>query len=360
MNLLDLDEEDMKSYFTELGEKAFHGLQTFKWIHQQGSRDFTQMTNLSKKLRQLLSESLRMDVPEIIREQVSQDGTRKWLLKLGDGNCIETVFIPENDRGTLCVSSQVGCALNCQFCSTAQQGFNRNLTVSEIIGQVWVAARRLSPKTITHERVITNVVLMGMGEPLLNFDNVVKAMNVMMSTNAYSLSKYRVTLSTVGIVPAIRKLSQVSEVSLAVSLHAANDELRNHLVPINKKYPLEELMAVCKEFYCKKKRPITMEYVMLDAVNDSPQDAKSLISILGDIPVKVNLIPFNPFPHSPFKRPPQDRIQAFSEILLKKGLNTRIRKTRGDDIDAACGQLVGRFTEKTRRRVTLPVVMVEN
>ena len=351
-NLLEFDRSALKAYFAELGEKPYHGDQVFKWIHQFGITDFNAMTNLSKNLRARLQEQAIIKPLEVSLEQISHDGTVKWLLKLEDGNCIETVYIPEEGRGTLCVSSQVGCALNCTFCSTAQQGFNRNLSVAEIIGQVWLAVRRLSAIAGRHDRHVTNVVMMGMGEPLLNFDNVVVAMEIMMDDFAYSLSKYRVTLSTSGVVPAMQELAKISEVSLAVSLHAPNDKLRDILVPINKKYPLEELMAVCRDYFSQRgdsKRQITMEYVMLAGINDSPELARQLVKTLRGIPAKVNLIPFNPFPNAQYRRSSMAVINQFRDILSAAGLNTITRKTRGDDIDAACGQLVGRVQDRTSR-----------
>jgi 23S rRNA (adenine2503-C2)-methyltransferase len=349
-NLLNFDRKGLQAFFSDLGEKSFRADQVMKWIHFYGVTDFAQMTNLSKALRQILQEQAIIELPEITMEQLSKDGTCKWLLRLNDGNCIETVFIPEDGRGTLCVSSQVGCALNCTFCSTAQQGFNRNLTTAEIIGQVWMAVRRLSEQSGEHDRHVTNVVMMGMGEPLLNFDNVLSAMNIMMDDFAYSLSKYRVTLSTSGVVPAMEQLSKLSDVALAVSLHAPNDALRNELVPLNKKYPLKELLAICKTYYGNdKKRKITMEYVMLEGINDSQEHADQLINILHGVPAKVNLIPFNPFPNTKYKRSKQVIIDKFRERLMRAGLITITRKTRGDDIDAACGQLAGRVQDRTKR-----------
>lgn len=360
INLLDLDRQDLATYFISMGEKSFRGGQVLQWIHQQGLVDFSAMTNLSKSMRQLLQTQVTVKTPEKEVEQISSDGTHKWLLRLQDGNCIETVYIPEPGRGTLCVSSQVGCSLTCSFCSTAQQGFNRNLTVGEIIGQVWFAVRRLSATAGKHDRHITNVVMMGMGEPLLNFDNVVKAMNIMMDDLAYGLSKYRITLSTSGVVPALRELSACSNVSLAVSLHAPNDALRDQLVPINKKYPLKELMAVCKDYYHgDPRRQITMEYVMLAGVNDTIAHARELVALLRGIPAKVNLIPFNPFPNTHYQRSSTEAINAFRAILVKADLNTITRKTRGDDIDAACGQLVGKVQDRTSRsrRLRIPVAV---
>lgn len=360
INLLDFNREDMAQFFIELGDKPYRATQVLQWLHQRGIRNLSEMTNLSKALRQRLSELTVIQLPEIVFDQQSQDGTRKWLLKLHDGNCIETVFIPEDDRGTLCVSSQVGCALNCSFCSTAQQGFNRNLTVSEIIGQVWLATRLLSPNGADHDHTVTNVVMMGMGEPLLNFDAVVKAMDIMMDDFAYGLSKRRVTLSTSGVVPALKKLAEVSDVSLAVSLHAPTDELRDILVPINKKYPLKELLATCKDYYKDDpRRRITFEYVMLNGINDTPEHARGLIKILHEIPAKINLIPFNPFPQTQYQRSSNNVIKRFQEILSEAGLVTITRKTRGDDIDAACGQLVGKVQDRTRRSQRLQQIKLE-
>lgn len=349
-NLLDFNREAMQLFFADLGEKPYRAQQLMQWIHQRGVKDIDAMSNLSVALRERLKAITSVELPEIIFDKISQDGTRKWLLRLKDGNCVETVFIPEANRGTLCISSQVGCALNCSFCSTAQQGFNRNLTVAEIIGQVWIAVRFLAGESLYHDRTVSNIVMMGMGEPLLNFENVVKAMDIMMDDFAYGFSKRRVTLSTSGIVPALQKLSEVSEVALAVSLHAPNDELRNRLVPINKKYPLKELLAVCRNYFKKdSRRRITMEYVMLEGVNDQIEHARQLIKILQGIPVKVNLIPFNPFPNTIYRRSSKATIDQFREHLLKAGINTITRKTRGEDIDAACGQLVGRVQDRSYR-----------
>lgn len=349
-NLLDLNRQDMSAFFAEIGEKPYRTQQVLQWLHQYGVSNIDEMTNLSKSLREKLKEIAEIKLPEIVLDQHSEDGTHKWLLRLADGNCIETVFIPEDDRGTLCVSSQVGCALNCSFCSTAQQGFNRNLTVAEIIGQVWIAVRTLATDGKRHDHTVSNVVMMGMGEPLLNFDNVVKAMDLMMDDFSYGLSKRRVTLSTSGVVPAMKELSEVSDVALAVSLHAPTDELRDILVPINKKYPLKELLETCRHYFKgDSRRRITMEYVMLDGINDQPEHARQLIKILQGIPVKMNLIPFNPFPNTQYKRSPKPVIDRFREILSKAGYTTITRKTRGDDIDAACGQLVGKVQDRTYR-----------
>lgn len=350
VNLLDLNRADMSAYLQSLGEPPYRSTQILQWLHQRGISDLAQMTNLSKSLREKLQQETIIKTPEVVLRQDSKDGTCKWVLRLFDGNCIEMVYIPEDDRGTLCVSSQVGCALNCSFCSTAQQGFSRNLTVAEIIGQVYVAARQLATDGKTHDRHVTNVVMMGMGEPLLNFESVVKAMDLMMDDFAYGLSKRRVTLSTSGVVPAMLELKKMSSVSLAVSLHAPNDELRNELVPINKKYQIKELMAVCKDYFeDEARRVVTFEYVMLDGVNDTDLHAKQLIKILQGVPCKVNLIPFNPFPQTQYKRSPAMVIDRFRNRLMAAGINTITRKTRGDDIDAACGQLVGEVQDKTRR-----------
>ncbi len=348
-NLLDFDRKGLQAFFVGLGEKPFRATQLLKWIYQEGVEDFDQMTNLSKSLRAWLNDHCCIQVPELIIEQKATDGTCKWAMQMSCGNRVETVFIPEEKRGTLCVSSQVGCALACTFCSTARQGFNRNLKVSEIIGQLYVAQKRLGPN-----KKITNVVMMGMGEPLLNFDNVVAAMNLMMDDFCYGLSKRRVTVSTSGIVPAMQRLNEVCDVSMAVSLHAPNDELRNVLVPINQKYPLKELMEACRN-YAKlgPRKHITFEYVMLEGVNDSEQDAKALTKLLSHVPSKVNLIPFNPFPQSDYRCSSPETVLRFRDILHNAGIVTTIRKTRGDDIDAACGQLVGQVKDKSRRHLKL-------
>lgn len=350
VNLLDLNYQRLSDFCVEQGEKPYRAQQLMQWIHQVGLHDFGQMTNISKAFREKLMAFAEIRLPELVRCQESKDGTHKWLLKLSCGNCIETVFIPEKTRGTLCVSSQVGCALNCSFCSTGKQGFNRNLTTAEIIGQLWFAVRTLSAKEGSHDRKVTNVVMMGMGEPLLNFDNVVAAMDIMMHDFGYGLSKRRVTLSTSGIVPELERLRELSPVSLAVSLHAPTDELRDILVPINKKYPLKELMSLCKRYFKDEpRRYITFEYVMLKGVNDSLAHADALIRCLRGVPAKVNLIPFNPFPMTEYERSSQEAIDAFRLRLMSKGMNTITRKTRGDDIDAACGQLAGSVKDRTRR-----------
>lgn len=346
LNLMNLDRVAMQDYFTQIGEKPYRAEQMLKWIHQQGVSDFSLMTNFSKSSRQKFAEEACVEVPECLSEQCSQDGTIKWLFNVKGGNGIETVFIPEAGRGTLCVSSQVGCALNCSFCSTARQGFNRNLSIAEIIGQVWQAQRLL----VKHQQHVTNVVMMGMGEPLLNLDAVVPAMNLMLDDCAYGLSKRRVTLSTSGVVPAMEKLAELSDVSLAVSLHAPNDELRDILVPINKKYPIRQLMDVCRRYFKDEpRRRITFEYVMLQGVNDELEHARQLITLLRGVPAKLNLIPFNAFPGAPYKCSEQARILRFRDILLTAGINTITRKTRGADIDAACGQLAGKVNDRTNR-----------
>ncbi|MFW5444244.1 MAG: 23S rRNA (adenine(2503)-C(2))-methyltransferase RlmN [Methylococcaceae bacterium] len=347
VNLLDFDRKGLSAFFVEMGEKPFRATQLLKWIYQEDVTDFEQMTNLSKSLRAYLKQHCTITSPEILIEQVASDGTRKWAIEMSGGNRVETVFIPEEKRGTLCVSSQIGCALACTFCSTAKQGFNRNLSVSEIIGQLYVAQQRLGPETR-----ITNVVMMGMGEPLLNFDNVVAAMNLMMDDFTFGLSKRRVTVSTSGIVPAMNRLNEVCDVSMAVSLHAANDELRNELVPINLKYPLSELMRACREYASQGPRKyITFEYVMLEGINDSIQDARALSRLLKNVPSKINLIPFNPFPNSEYHCSSTETIARFKDVLYKAGIVTTIRKTRGEDIDAACGQLVGKVKDKSRRHL---------
>jgi len=309
------------------------------------------MTNMSKALRQRMSEIGEIRLPEVVYEDISKDGTRKWVMRVDGGSAIETVYIPEKERGTLCVSSQIGCALDCSFCSTGKQGFNRDLSVAEIIGQVYVAAMSFHGQGERREGKITNVVLMGMGEPLLNFDNVVDAIQLMMDDNAYGLSKRRVTLSTSGVVPMLDKLGDVTDCSLAVSLHAPNDELRNQLVPLNKKYPIKELMAATNRYLQKlpDRRKATIEYTLIDGVNDSLEHAQELAQVLRDTPCKINLIPFNPFPNSGYKRPSNNRVYRFRDYLVSQNYIVTIRSTRGDDIDAACGQLVGRVEDRTRR-----------
>jgi 23S rRNA (adenine2503-C2)-methyltransferase len=350
LNLLDFDRQGLEHYFSTLGEKSFRASQVVQWIHQKGVTDFQQMSNLSQVLRDHLQASTVIHPPEVVYDATSADGTRKWLLQLDDGNRIETVYIPEDDRGTLCVSSQVGCALDCSFCSTGRRGFNRNLSTAEIISQVWLATRLVDEEK-KPGRKVTNVVLMGMGEPLLNFDNVVRAVRLMMDDFAYGLSKRRVTVSTAGVVPAIDRLGDILDMRLAVSLHAPDDELRNSLVPLNRKYPLTELMAACRRFIDKQnaRSRITFEYVLLDGVNDSDQHARELIRLVKGIPTLMNLIPFNPFAGSGYKTSPTKRVERFNKILADAGITTVVRRTRGDDIDAACGQLVGKVEDKSRR-----------
>ncbi len=352
VNLLNLTRDDMAEFFAQLGEKPFRAQQVIKWVHQLGIDDFDAMTNISKSLRARLKEVAEIRGPEVITEQLSSDGTCKWALRLDGGQAVEAVFIPEANRGTLCVSSQVGCALDCSFCSTAQQGFNRNLSVAEIIGQVWHAVRALGIKNNSEERVVSNVVMMGMGEPLANFDNVVKAMSIMLDDNAYGLSKRRVTLSTSGVVPALDRLGEQIDVALALSLHAPNDELRDQLVPINKKYPIKVLLDSVRNYLDKSAaaKKVTIEYVMLDGVNDRPHHARELARLLTNVPCKINLIPFNPFPNTQYVCSSHETIEKFAQILINKGYIVMTRKTRGDDIDAACGQLVGQVNDKTKRK----------
>lgn len=350
-NLLDLDKSGLETFFSDLGDKTFRASQVMKWVYQFGVSDFSAMSNLSKSLREKLSGIAEIRTPEVVSEHRSDDGTIKWVLRLDEKNCIETVFIPETDRGTLCISSQVGCALDCRFCSTAQQGFNRNLTVSEIIGQLWVANQAMGCQP-REQRKISNIVLMGMGEPLLNFDNVIKAINLMLDDDAYGLSKRRVTLSTSGVVPAMMRLKEVCDVSLAVSLHAPNNELRNKLVPLNQKYPIKQVIDACKHYVADEpRRRITFEYVMLDGINDSRKDALALVKLLRQVPAKVNLIPFNPFPNTVYRCSSQEKIDAFRDVLVANGLTTITRKTRGEDIDAACGQLAGQVMDRTKRKL---------
>ncbi|MGE0371514.1 MAG: 23S rRNA (adenine(2503)-C(2))-methyltransferase RlmN [Gammaproteobacteria bacterium] len=349
INLLNFDRHALEAFFVANGEKAFRASQVLQWIYQRGCDDFARMSNLAKSLRTWLCARAEIRLPAIAREQRSRDGTVKWLLRLDDGNGIETVFIPEDDRGTLCISSQVGCSLNCTFCSTARQGYNRNLTTGEIIAQVWVAQRALRGYGYG-ERPITNVVFMGMGEPLLNFDNVVGAIHLMLDDFAFGLSKRRVTLSTAGVVPEIDHLREVCDVSLAVSLHAPNDALRDQLVPINRKYPLRELIAACKRYVDRQpRRRITIEYVMLAGVNDGVEHARELVRLLKGVPSKVNLIPFNPFPDAGYATSSAEAIDRFRDIAMAADIMTVTRRTRGDDIDAACGQLAGSVLDRTRR-----------
>ena len=357
LNLMGHDRQALESYFASLGEKPFRATQVLKWVHQQGICDFSAMTNLSKSLRASLSSQAAFVVPEIINDQISEDGTRKWLLRLADGNSIETVFIPESSRGTLCVSSQVGCALNCSFCATARQGFNRNLSAAEIIGQLRLANQLLVSDD--NERPVTNVVMMGMGEPLLNYKNVIQAMTLMQEDFAYGLSKRRVTLSTSGLLPEMQSLSEDCPVSLAVSLHAPDDDLRNELVPINRKYPVAKLMQACRDYTNGlPHQKITFEYVMLADVNDTDLHARKLAKLVANVPCKINLIPFNPFTNSGYKSSSLSRINRFRNILMQKGIMTVTRKTRGEEIDAACGQLAGEFMDRTRRSERLHQVQI--
>ncbi len=357
-NLLGLDPAQLVAYCSALGEKPFRAKQLQRWIHQYGASDFNDMTDLAKSLRAKLATRAIVAAPPVISDHTSRDGTRKWLFDMGQGNAIETVFIPEENRGTLCISTQAGCAVNCRFCSTGKQGFNRNLTTAEIVGQLWIAEfelRRMHPESSVQRstRHITNVVMMGMGEPLLNYEPTVAALRLMLDDNAYGLSRRRVTLSTSGVVPMIDRLAQDCPVALAVSLHASNDALRDSLVPLNKKHPLADLMAACRRYLEYAPRDfITFEYCMLDGVNDTPAHARQLVALVRQgaepVPCKFNLIPFNPFPESGLKRSSNGRIKEFAQVLMDAGIVTTIRKTRGDDIDAACGQLAGEIQDRTR------------
>lgn len=380
-NLLDFDAQQLTAWFAEQGEKPFRAKQVLRWIYKSGESDFDVMSDLAKSLREMLKQKGCIQAPTVMREETASDGTHKWLLDVGTGNAVETVFIPEEDRGTLCVSTQAGCALDCAFCSTGKQGFNRNLSTAEIIGQVWWANRQLGKNGASdtlqrsgrlreeaqaaipapdgsaapcHGRYgnwpITNVVLMGMGEPLLNFDSTVSALNLMLDDNAYGLSRRRVTVSTSGVVPAMDRLRDECPVALAISLHAPNDALRNVLVPINQKYPLCELMAACQRYLVKAPRDfVTFEYVMLAGVNDGVQHARELIELVRDVPCKFNLIPFNPFPQAPYQRSDMETVKRFRDVLMQANFVTTIRKVRGDDIAAACGQLAGQVQDKTKR-----------
>jgi 23S rRNA (adenine2503-C2)-methyltransferase len=350
-NLIGFDREQMEAFFAGIDEKGFRATQTMKWIHQLGVTDFAQMTNLSKSLREKLHDKCEVTVPEIISDQLSVDGTRKWLLSVPGKSAIEMVFIPEDERGTLCVSSQVGCILDCSFCATGKQGFNRDLTPAEIIGQVWLAKKLLGEQYQTTDRIVTNVVMMGMGEPLMNFENVVTAMNIMLDDFCFGLSRRRITLSTAGVVPMIDRLKDRCKVSLAVSLHAPNDELRNQLVPLNKKYPIEQLIDACNRYLDdgSNRSRITFEYIMLEGVNDELLHAKQLAELMKRVPGKVNLIPFNSFEGIDYKRSSSMRINRFKEELNRAGVIATVRKTRGEDIDAACGQLAGSVMDRTRR-----------
>ena len=353
VNLLDFDAKALVDFCAGIGEKSFRAKQLLRWIHRSGEADFAGMSDLAKELRDKLSTAAIIEPPRVISDHTAIDGTRKWLLSVGAGNGIETVFIPETNRGTLCISSQVGCALACTFCSTGRQGFNRNLTVAEIIGQLWWANKALGEEfqeDAVRSRAVTNVVMMGMGEPLANFENVVTALDLMLDDNAYGLSRRRVTVSTSGLVPAMDRLRERCPVALAVSLHAPNDALRDQLVPINKKYPIKELLAACQRYLQSAPRDfITFEYVMLEGVNDSLTHAHELVQLVQHTSCKFNLIPFNPFPGSGYRRSSPEAVRLFRDVLMQAGLITTVRKTRGDDIAAACGQLAGKVYDKTRR-----------
>jgi 23S rRNA (adenine2503-C2)-methyltransferase len=371
VNLLGLDARALAAFMAQIGEKPFRAKQLMRWVHRFGESNFTEMSDLAQTLREKLALAAVVAAAPVISDGVSEDGTRKWLLDVGNGNAVETVFIPEASRGTLCVSTQAGCTLACEFCSTGRQGFNRNLTAAEIVGQLWTANRELGAmpggaqgdrrgingRGACGDRVVSNVVLMGMGEPLLNFDNLIPALRVMLDDNAYGLSRRRVTVSTSGIVPLIDRLREACPVALAVSLHAPNDTLRDRLMPINRKYPLRELLAACVRYLDRAPRDfITFEYVMLSGVNDGEQQAKELIALLADVPSKINLIPFNPFPGTEFRCSPRAVIRRFSDALNAAGIVTTTRKTRGDDIDAACGQLAGQVRDRTGRVIRMEKV----
>ena len=364
-NLLGLDAEGLARWFEALGERPFRARQVLRWIHQLGVADFAAMSDLSRELRAKLAQSACVEPPRLVGETPAADGTRKWLVKVDGANAVESVFIPESGRATLCVSSQAGCVLDCSFCATGKQGFNRNLGTAEIVGQLWHANRALLADGVQAAWVdqgrapITNVVMMGMGEPLANFDNVVAALKLFIDDNAYGLSRRRVTVSTSGIVPMIDRLADECPVALAVSLHAPDDALRDRLVPINRKHPIADLLAACKRYLPHAPRDfVTFEYVMLDGVNDQPSHARALAAIANDVPSKINLIPFNPFPGSGFRTSPRDRIRAFRDVLVQAGITTTIRRTRGDDIDAACGQLAGQVQDRIKRRLATRIVPV--
>ena len=352
INLLDFNAKALAGFCAGIGEKPFRAKQLLRWIHRSGEADFASMSDLAKGLREKLSAGAMIEPPRLVSDHTATDGTRKWLLSVGSGNGIETVFIPETSRRTLCISSQVGCALACTFCSTGRQGFNRNLTVAEIIGQLWWANKALAEEFggALRSRAVTNVVMMGMGEPLANFENVVTALDLMLDDNAYGLSRRRVTVSTSGLVPAMDRLRERCPVALAVSLHAPNDALRDQLVPINRKYPIGELLAACQRYLQSAPRDfITFEYVMLDGINDTVAHARELVQLVQHTPCKFNLIPFNPFHNSGYRRSSSETVHRFRDVLVQAGLITTVRKTRGDDIDAACGQLAGKVHDKTRR-----------
>jgi len=353
-NLLGLDAAGLAAYFQTLGEKPFRARQVLQWVHQRRESDFARMSDLAKDLRAKLVQRATVAAPQVVGDHVAADGTRKWLLKVDGANAVDAVFIPETARGTLCVSSQAGCTLDCAFCSTGKQGFNRNLSTAEIVGQLWLANRLLGGG-----RPVTNVVLMGMGEPMLNLDSVIPALRLMLDDNAYGLSRRRVTVSTSGVVPGMDRLRDECPVALAVSLHAPNDALRDRLVPVNRKYPIRELLKACQRYLEKAPRDfITFEYVMLDGVNDSDAQAEELAGIAARVSCKFNLIPFNPFPQTEFRRSPPERIRRFAEILQRKGITVTTRKTRGDAIDAACGQLAGDVADRTRRKKSLRIAEV--
>jgi 23S rRNA (adenine2503-C2)-methyltransferase len=360
INLLNFNQKQLADYFMGIGEKPFRAKQLMRWVYHYGVTDLDQMTDIAKVLRDKLRNDASISLPEVQLEQASDDGTRKWLIgannqKDGTNSSVETVFIPEDDRGTLCISSQVGCALECTFCSTGRQGFNRNLTVAEIIGQLWIANQSLRKvdgydMLAPTDRIISNVVMMGMGEPLANYDNVVTAMQIMLDDHGYGLSRRRVTLSTSGLVPQMDRLKEDCPVALAVSLHAPNDALRDEIVPINKKYPIKALMAACERYLVKAPRDfVTFEYVMLDGINDTVEHAHQLLDVVKNVPCKFNLIPFNPFPNSGYATSTPNHICVFKEILMRAGYVVTVRKTRGEDIDAACGQLAGKVLDKTNR-----------
>ncbi|AJE20494.1 23S rRNA (adenine(2503)-C(2))-methyltransferase RlmN [Azotobacter chroococcum] len=351
VNLLGLTQPQLEGFFESIGEKRFRAGQVMKWIHHFGVDDFEAMSNIGKALREKLRACAEIRGPEIVSQDISSDGTRKWVVRVASGSCVETVYIPQAGRGTLCVSSQAGCSLDCSFCSTGKQGFNSDLTAAEIIGQVWIANKSFGTVPAKIDRAVTNVVMMGMGEPLMNFDNVVAAMQIMMDDLGYGISKRKVTLSTSGVAPMIDELGKVIDVSLALSLHAPNDELRNRLVPINRKYPLAVVLDACRRYISRlgEKRVLTVEYTLLKDVNDQPEHAAQMIELLRDVPCKINLIPFNPFPFSGYERPSNNAIRRFQDLLHQAGHNVTVRTTRGDDIDAACGQLVGQVMDRTRR-----------
>lgn len=357
-NLLGLDSIGMEQFFAGLGEKPFRARQVLKWIHRRGAADFVAMTDIAKDLRVKLQAAAAIEPPVVVGDGTAPDGTRKWLLKVDGANAVEAVFIPEDGRGTLCVSSQAGCTLDCEFCATGKQGFNRNLSAAEIIGQLWLANRALGIHA-GGARAVSNVVFMGMGEPMLNLDAVIPAARLMIDDNGYGLSRRRVTVSTSGVVPGMDRLAEECPVALAVSLHAPDDALRDRLVPINRKYPIRELIAACNRYLKRAPRDfITFEYVMLDGVNDSDAQAKALLGIAAQVRCKFNLIPFNPFRDSGFQRSGAERIRRFAQVLQRGGLTVTTRKTRGDGIDAACGQLAGEVTDRTRRSKTVPIAEV--